>query len=511
MHISSTRTAFALLISLALLACPNTPPVTQGPKGDTGETGATGPAGAPGDVGPKGDTGAKGETGSPGTMGTPGTMGAQGIQGAQGVPGMQGPMGAVLVLDGGIVTGPPGSSVFVTPLPVGGACANGGIRVTQLSDGGTTQVCNGIAGPAGAAGARGSDGAGVTASVLPTMSAQCVAGGVLVRFADGGTSAICNGTNGMNGTNGTNGTNGMNGLPGAQGLQGIQGLTGAQGPQGIPGAPGAAGTAGATGSAGPAGPAGPPGSVFFLDGGAVLLGATTPRFLGFTAATYNGNMGGYQGANAKCQQEFAGSYVCTESEYSRSNAAVPVPASGVWMNRFRDVNGNFYTDPGCILAGARGPWTSSLNADTGFYIPPISGTFTAFRCDSQRPLACCEGAPAILFVGYTAALYNGNMGGYAGANAKCLQEFPQSFVCTEADFSLANSSVPVPSTGVWMNRFRDVNGNFYTDPGCILAGSRGPWTSSLNADTGFYVPPISGAFTAFRCDAQRPLACCRNR
>lgn len=61
-----------------------------------------------------------------------------------------GPPGAVLVLDGGVVTGPAGPGVLVTTLPVGSSsCATGGALVLQLSDGGAVAVCNGAVGPPG--------------------------------------------------------------------------------------------------------------------------------------------------------------------------------------------------------------------------------------------------------------------------------------------------------------------------------------------------------------------------
>lgn len=67
----------------------------------------------------------------------------------------------VLVLDGGVVTGPAGAPVVLTQLSPGSACATGGVRVTQLIDGGVVDVCNGAAGPSPAV------------SVLPNMSTQC--------------------------------------------------------------------------------------------------------------------------------------------------------------------------------------------------------------------------------------------------------------------------------------------------------------------------------------------------
>lgn len=183
-----------------------------------------------------------------------GAPGAQGDVGPQGPQGIQGPQGAVLVIDGGVVTGPPGASVIVTPITAGGAvCPFGGARVTQLSDGGITNVCNGQPGVQGDTGPQGPQG--------PI---------------------------------GMTGPQGAQGMTGAQGAQGVAGPIGMTGPQGAQGMTGAAGPQGPQGPMGPAGPAGPPGAVLYLDGGVVLSGNPIV-FVGFTAATYNGNLGGQAG------------------------------------------------------------------------------------------------------------------------------------------------------------------------------------------------------------------------
>ena len=121
------RSFLTVLSAVALLGCP----AAEGPQGPVGPQGAAGPAG------PQGAAGPTGPQGSPGAMGAPGSIGPEGPQG------IQGPAGMVLVLDGGVVTGPPGSSVVVTAIAPGATCAQGGIRVTQVSDGGVSSVCNG--------------------------------------------------------------------------------------------------------------------------------------------------------------------------------------------------------------------------------------------------------------------------------------------------------------------------------------------------------------------------------
>src|SRR4051812_26880665 len=131
------RSCCSILFVVSLAACPS-PSNVVGPAGPTGETGPGGPAGPKGDVGPQG---------------FPGMPGEPGAQGAQGPQGLQGPQGAVLVVDGGVVTGPAGGSVIVTAVTPGGMpCPTGGVRITQLSDGGITHLCNGAVGPQGVPG-----------------------------------------------------------------------------------------------------------------------------------------------------------------------------------------------------------------------------------------------------------------------------------------------------------------------------------------------------------------------
>ena len=80
-----------------------------------------------------------------------------GPAGTKGDKGDKGDKGEVLILDGGVVTGPqgkPGDSVRLMALPAGDlACPQGGVRL--IVDGGTATVCNGTPGSQGAAGPQG--------------------------------------------------------------------------------------------------------------------------------------------------------------------------------------------------------------------------------------------------------------------------------------------------------------------------------------------------------------------
>jgi hypothetical protein len=94
------------------------------------------------------------------------------------------------------------------------------------------------------------------------------------------------------------------------GAVGPQGPTGAQGPAGAAGPIGLTGATGATGATGPTGPAGPTTAVAVcnvlypnLPAAYCAAAPTTPKIVFVTANTYNGNLGGVAGANAKCQKE----------------------------------------------------------------------------------------------------------------------------------------------------------------------------------------------------------------
>ncbi len=469
-------------------------------------------------------------------MGTPGATGAQGPTGEQGV---QGPAGTVLVLDGGVVVGPAGSSVVVTPIPVGGAtCPTGGLRVTQVSDGGINNVCNGelgpqgvpgpqgpagligatgAQGPAGAvggvgpvgpagptgatgsqgpagavggvgpAGPQGASGAPVTVTVLASMSPQCITGGVRIGYPDGGSSAVCNGAQGPQGLQG------VVGPAGSTGTQGIAGPAGPAGPAGV----GAVGPAGPTGPMGATGPSGPPGAGYFVDGG--VARADFIGFAGFTVNTYTGNLGGNAGANQKCNAEFPDSFLCTYSDYARSESAVT--PNGAWIDSERNSTGT-RGNANCYVSGSGG-WVNSAS-DTGYTLNAFGG-ITSGSCTVARPLSCCRKARSVIFRGFTMATYTGNLGGNSGSNAKCHAEYPGSFLCTYSDYARSETS-STPGTPAWIDSERNSTGT-RGNANCYISGSGG-WVNSAS-DTGYTLNALGG-ITSGTCTAARPLACCQN-
>ncbi len=493
----TSRALLLGLLTVVLLGCPS----GSGPQGPQGEQG---PAGM---MGPQGPAGAPGMNGAPGTPGATGPAGAQGAMGAQG---LQGPAGMVLVLDGGVVTGPAGSSVVVTSIAAGGAtCPTGGVRVTQLSDGGITNLCNGVDGPMGQqgpAGVVGPQGGSVTATTLSVLSAQCATGGVLVHLPDAGTIPVCNGATGAQGAMGAQGPVGLTGATGAVGPTGSLGPVGAQGP---------IGATGATGQTGPQGPSGPPGTVLFLDGGVVVAPGDTLEFAGFTTALYAGNLGGYPGANTKCSAEFPGSFLCTRPDYDQANTAVGPGSTGAWIDYPRSSDGTRGANS-CYLGGA-GVWTYSgvavgSSGQSGSTMLP-TGDYTSAICNLQKPLACCRAASRVVFRGFTVSTFSGNLGGYPGANAKCSAEYAGSFLCTRSDYDQANTAVGPPASGSWIDYPRSSDGTRAANS-CYLGGA-GVWTYSgpavgSSGQSGSMMLP-TGDYTSAICNLVKPLACCSKR
>ena len=103
---------------------------------------------------------------------------------------------------------------------------------------------------------------------------------------------------------------GQIGPSGPAGPQGPSGPQGAVGPNGVAGSTGPAGAVGPTGPAGPPGPAGSTSAAAIcgalypnLPAAYCAAAPTTPKLVFLTKNTFNGNLGGVVGADAKCQTE----------------------------------------------------------------------------------------------------------------------------------------------------------------------------------------------------------------
>lgn len=366
---------------------------------------------------------------------------------------------------------------------------------------------------------------------------QALCMGLLVALA------ACRTSPGSEGPPGPQGEAGTTGAPGPTGPQGPQGPIGPQGPPGPvtvldggtivgpPGPQGASlkvtllapgadcseggarvsledggspvvvcnGTPGSTGSQGPAGPVGPAGPPAVGDGGAYVLPTQGYSLAGFTQATYAGNMGGIVMANAHCHAEFPGSHLCTDREYTWAGSPLGVPSGGAWVdlagpladnNWPRDRNPN----------GVCSHWAGTNNNGTQLN---AQGLVSYAPCATARALACCR-APLNWFRGFTSATFTGDLGGVAGANAKCHAAFAGSHLCTDREYQWSGSATPVPATGAWVELA-------YPSSAAVWPRDRNPngvcshWTgTTLNG------PQLGslGVVEYQPCATPRALACC---
>lgn len=254
--------------------------------------------------------------------------------------------------------------------------------------------------------------------------------------------------------------------------------------------------------------------MLYLDGGAVFIDATRVEFAGFTSAAYNGNLGGFMGANQKCDLEFPGSYFCQGAEYDLANTSAQPPVNGAWIDVQVDTNGRRSTSA-CRFDSGNLAWTSSDATSAAVYsqgaVTRGPGTTTNYYCNVVRPLSCCRRRNPVRFRGFTTATYNGNLGGYMGANQKCSAEFPGSYFCQGAEYDLANTAAQPPAIGAWIDVQVDSNGRRSTSA-CRFESGNLAWTSSDSTSAAVYsqgaVTRGPGTGTNYYCNVVRPLACC---
>lgn len=444
-----------------------------------------------GGAGPQGPQGVPGQDGVTGAVGPTGPTGPAGPQGPKGDPGQ------VLVLDGGAIQGPAGPSGPAGATGASGpgvttsvlsmlspTCPTGGVRVTQRSDGGIVDVCNGAVGPAGPPGAIGPTGA---TGALGPVGPQGMTGSI-----------------GPMGPVGSIGPTGATGAIGPAGPQGIPGSTGATGPAG------SAGLAGPQGTIGPQGPAGPPGAVMLVDGG-VVLAQNWHIFAGYSPGTYTGNLGGRVGAHAICDTAFSGAHFCDENEYVLSRSGASVPASGAWIDNWDD------SQPGARSINTTcNHWTTGTTAYEGIVVRS-DGTFTGtyvsssdYGCGQTRPVACCFASRKSTFRGFTPQVLSGNLGGRVGAHATCASAFAGSHFCDEQEYVGSFSGTAIPASGAWVDNWDP------SQPGeRSINTTCNRWTTGTTSYEGLMVRndgTFGGTYVSsadYGCGQIKPLACCQ--
>ena len=251
---------------------------------------------------------------------------------------------------------------------------------------------------------------------------------------------------------------------------------------------------------------GPAGSVLYLDGGVVVVSSANIELVGFTTATYTGDLGGLPGAAAKCRVDFPGSFLCSVADYDRANTtAAPPTAAGAWLDYNRTANGTRSIN---ACANGSTPWNYAANPYSA-YGPYVTGVGYAGTtlCSQSKHLTCCRTAAANTFRGFTTAVFNGDLGGLPGATAKCRAEFPGSTLCTIAEYDRANvTAVPPDNAGAWIDYNRADDGTRSIN---ACANGSTPWNYAANPYSayGAFVTAVGYAGTVL-CSQSKHLACC---
>jgi hypothetical protein len=119
-------------------------------------------------------------------------------------------------------------------------------------------------------------------------------------------------------------------------------------------------------------------------------GGGGPSFAGYTATTYDGNIGGIIGMNAKCELEYPGSHACTYDEIIRLGASFPNTVAawiidGTLVSGTRDGSDAYSVGyPNCV------GWHYNTSNYRGAYIHPTYGGLILVTCDASRSIPCCE-------------------------------------------------------------------------------------------------------------------------
>jgi hypothetical protein len=451
------------------------------------------------------DGGAPGATGATGAMGSTGAMGNMGVAGPTGPTGptgATGPMGMVLVVDGGVLTGPTGPTGVTGPTGPTGASVVGPTGATGAIGPTGMPGLNGATGPTGATGAGGATGAtGATGSAGAT------------------------GPTGATGATGTIGSTGATGPTGATGATGV-GSAGPTGPTGVTGATGPS-TPGPTGPQGVAGSQGPGGS---------LYGEEAAVFAGFTTTPVTGIQGGREKMHALCAASFAGSHLCHFGEYELSNSASLAPIGGAWIDHTggvgaADGNDGVFDD---LASPDVGRWTDALNgncenwtsntdgfnATSGPLLVPVGRS--SDPCTNTHVLACCASPYKEKFRGFTTAQPTGVAGGRAVMHQLCGAEFAGSHLCHFSEYYRSAGTTSPPAGGAWIdhsgfmrtsggaNVANDIASTHFGRYTGALNGNCENWTSNtdgFNTTSGPTVTPAGRASAV--CTTTHPLACCQ--
>jgi len=234
-----------------------------------------------------------------------------------------------------------------------------------------------------------------------------------------------------------------------------------------------------------------------------------------TSDSHNGNFGGYKAMSDWVQAHGApGYHVCSGAEVSRwlqAGNALPTARGWVSTGQYSVVmtNPSTYTTTDCD------GWS---NGNVGTYGPMFIYTVKNFpsvsTCDVTYQVFACKsgdgsggtsgGGGAGVYVGATAATYNGLRGGYAAADALCANDpkpaLAGSRVCNGADFSNG-----LPNATGWFNAFSVSTDNNTLDVSTDCLG----WSTGAGGVTGNRWRQDQLKVSTYSCGDTNPFLCCK--
>jgi len=188
---------------------------------------------------------------------------------------------------------------------------------------------------------------------------------------------------------------------------------------------------------------------------------------------------------------------CSQTLTTSLNGIAGPSFSVATDNEWSISNGNYYSPS----------WIIDVS-DSGVYANKFALSFGSTSCLSV-PWGSFEAYPIQVgigsgtglgrYMGITPSSYNGNVGGYAAADALCSAAFAGSHVCSAAEFSAG----PRPTVKSWYNTFIDTT----VTGGCARADCNG-WLGSSGCGTvwgGSYPASWDSGF----CSTSYPFACCK--
>lgn len=111
------------------------------------------------------------------------------------------------------------------------------------------------------------------------------------------------------------------------------------------------------------------------------------QLVGFTTATYDGNLGGPFGFTQSCQAEFPGSRWCTHDEIEQTTTIPPDLVGEAWVGGASEVIACGISPTECGCQG----WTTA--AGNGFVVDAGGRTASMRACQENLSLACCALRP----------------------------------------------------------------------------------------------------------------------